>query len=295
MTNADLPTIDGFGEEWAVFDQRNLPEASLLFQQYFSIFPWERLPADARGFDLGCGSGRWARFVSERVAKLYCIDASELALEVARKNLSDRTNCEFYHASVDSIPLHDDSMDFGYSLGVLHHVPDTLAGLRSCVAKLKPNAPLLVYLYYAFDNRPFWFRKIWRITDSFRRVVSRLPFRVKRLVTDAVAAFVYWPTARLVLLLERLGLTERIVDIPLAPYRYRTFYSMRTDALDRFGTRLEQRFTADQIRRMMEECGLVEITVSPREPYWCAVGFKRQEALFRDADSDNSGASSQCT
>jgi hypothetical protein len=49
-------------------------------------------------------------------------------------------------------------MDFGYSLGVLHHVADTEGALRAAVRTLKPGAPLLVYLYYAFDNRPRWSR-----------------------------------------------------------------------------------------------------------------------------------------
>lgn len=40
-----------------------------------------------------------------------------------------------------------------YFLGVLHHVPDTQAAIRSCVGLLKPGAPLLLYFYYAFDNR----------------------------------------------------------------------------------------------------------------------------------------------
>ena len=71
---------------------------------------------------------------------------------------SSYSNCEFHCASVDAIPLPDDSADFGYSLGVLHHVPDTQKGILECVRKLKPGAPFLLYLYYAFDNRPWWFR-----------------------------------------------------------------------------------------------------------------------------------------
>ena len=49
-------------------------------------------------------------------------------------------------------------MDFGYSLGVLHHLEDTQAGMAACVRKLKPGAPFLVYIYYALENRPIWFR-----------------------------------------------------------------------------------------------------------------------------------------
>jgi hypothetical protein len=49
---------------------------------------------------------------------------------------------------------------------------------------------------------------------------------------------------------------------------------MRTDALDRFGTRLEKRFTTKQIRDMMERAGLEDIVFSQTVPYWCAVGRK---------------------
>ena len=49
---------------------------------------------------------------------------------------------------------------------------------------------------------------------------------------------------------------------------------MRTDALDRFGTRLEKRFTKNQISKMMEEAGLENILFSDLKPYWHVVGYK---------------------
>jgi ubiquinone/menaquinone biosynthesis C-methylase UbiE len=160
--NVDVKTVEGFGEEWSRFDQTGMPESELNaeFARYFAIFPFESLPAGAEGFDLGCGSGRWAKVMSQRVGRLHCIDASAEALAVAKKNLAQAPNVEFHNASVAEIPLPDDSMDFGYSLGVLHHIPDTAEGLRACVRKIKPGAPFLVYLYYAFDNRPAWFRAV---------------------------------------------------------------------------------------------------------------------------------------
>jgi SAM-dependent methyltransferase len=164
MRNADEKVIADFGREWQHFDQSELSEdaARQTFEEYFSIFPWSSLPSTAHGFDLGCGSGRWARFVAPRVGHLYCIEPSE-ALEVARRTLASAGNISFCQNAVDAIPLADSSMDFGYSLGVLHHVPDTLAGLSAWVSKLKPGSPFLLYLYYSFDNRPRWFRVLWRI------------------------------------------------------------------------------------------------------------------------------------
>jgi len=51
---------------------------------------------------------------------------------------------------------------------------------------------------------------------------------------------------------------------------------MRTDALDRFGTRLEQRFTQQQINSMMKHAGLENILFSSEVPFWCAVGYRKK-------------------
>lgn len=273
--NLDSKTVEGFGDEWTRFDQRGLvePEREELFNRYFRIFPWQLLPAAAIGFDLGCGSGRWAALVAPRVHRLHCIDASAAAVDVARRNLASLSNCEFHVASVDHLPLKANSMDFGYSLGVLHHVPNTEAGIQACVDVLKPSAPFLLYLYYAFDNRPWWFRLLWRISDVGRQVISRLPVRLRYAISQVIAGIVYYPLARVSMLLERVGF--RVDYLPLSSYRSQSFYVMRTDALDRFGTKLEQRFTAAQIRQMMERAGLERITFSDSVPFWCAVGFKK--------------------
>ena len=272
--NIDAATVEGFGEEWDSYDQTALAENEWLelFERYFAIFPWGDLPQGAEGFDLGCGSGRWAAGVSPRVGKLNCIDPSDKALAVARRRLSTASNVTFHHTGVDSIPLGDGSQDFGYALGVLHHIPDTSAAMADCVRKLKPGAPFLVYLYYAFDNRPVWFRALWRLSDLGRKVICRLPFAMRKSVTTLVAALVYWPLARLAQLLEGLGMN--VEGIPLSPYRASSFYTMRTDALDRLGTRLEQRFTRNQIGAMMRGAGLDDIRFSTGVPYWVAIGTR---------------------
>lgn len=274
--NIDPKTVEGFSEEWAAYDQTGLSadEHRAMFDAYFGIFPFEALPADAEGFDLGCGSGRWAALAAGRVGRLHCVDPSDKALAVARRGLADRPNVDFHLAGVDSIPLADESQDFGYSLGVLHHVPDTTAAMASCVAKLKPGAPFLVYLYYSFDNRPDWFRALWKGTDVLRGRISRLPFSARKSITSMIAAIVYYPLARFARLVARRG--RDVSNLPLSGYRDLSFYTMRTDALDRFGTRLEQRFSRAEIEAMMKRCGLENIVFSDASPYWVACGRKRR-------------------
>jgi SAM-dependent methyltransferase len=274
--NVDAKTVEGFGDEWSRFDQAALSDDELksLFGAYFRVFPWEGLPAKAVGFDLGCGSGRWAKCVAPLVGQLHCIDPSPDALRVAKKNLAGFGNCEFHLAAVDGIPLPAGTMDFGYSLGVLHHVPDTASGIAACARLLKPGAPLLLYLYYAFDNQPDWYRWIWRLTDLVRLGISRSPSWLRYTVSQIIAVTVYYPLARLSLLLQKMG--KNISRMPLSAYCNKSLYTMRTDALDRFGTRLEQRFTAGQIRKMMEAADLDHIRFCDTPPYWCAVGHKKR-------------------
>lgn len=270
--NIDSRTVEGFGQEWSAFDQSGIPEAEhrALFDSYFSVFPFAKLPAKPEGFDLGCGSGRWALLMAERAGLLHCIDPSAAALDVARRRAGKLANLRFHLADASSIPLTDASQDFGYSLGVLHHIPDTEAAMRDCVRKLKPGAPFLVYLYYDFENRPGWFRALWKLSEAGRSIIHRLPFPVRKTVTSLIAAVVYYPLARSALLLEALGFD--VQSFPLSAYRRKSFYTMRTDALDRFGTRLEQRFSRAQIDAMMSRCGITDIVFREDVPYWVACG-----------------------
>lgn len=270
--NIDPATVEGFGEEWAAYDQTGLSADELrrVAESYFSVFPFDALPPDAEGFDLGCGSGRWAGVVAPRVGLLHCIDPAVLALDVARRRLAHLPNVRFHLATSESMPLAPASQDFGYSLGVLHHIPDTASALRDCVEKLKPGAPFLLYLYYALDNRAAWYRLLWRMTDAVRQAISRMPFGARRGVTTVIATIIYWPLARTARLVEKLGMDP--LHVPLSIYRQSSFYTMRTDALDRFGTRLEQRFTRNEIAEMMRVAGLTDIVFREDMPFWVACG-----------------------
>ena len=266
--NIDPDVAAGFGHEWSTFRQDESEfspaDREAIFRSYFDIFPWDALPPHPVGIDVGCGSGRWSVMVAPKVGHLHLLDASPDALAVAKTNLAHVGNVSFHLASVGDIPLDDSSLDFAFSLGVLHHVPDTAAAIRAVAAKLKAGAPFLIYLYYAMANRPWWYRAIWRFSNVLRVVISKLPPMMRLVISQIIAVIVYWPLARLAALVERAGLSP--ASIPLESYRHRKFYVMRTDAYDRFCTRLEQRFTRDEIERMLDSAGFENIRFSEEVP-----------------------------
>lgn len=276
--NVDDQVASGFGDEWSRFDQSGLPESTQaeMFAAYFSKFPWRALAADAVGADFGCGSGRWALRVAPRVGRLICVDASREALEVARRNLRVVGNCEFLRASVGDMPIPESSLDFAYSLGVLHHIPDPAAGLASCVRTLKPGAPFLLYLYYRMENRPIWYRGLWTVTNSLRRLISGLPKLPRYIMSQIIASLVYWPLARAAGVAAKLGIDSR--NFPLCFYADKPFYVMRTDALDRFGTRIEHRFSREEMSVLMHAAGLTNVSFNDSPPFWCALGYREAEA-----------------
>jgi ubiquinone/menaquinone biosynthesis C-methylase UbiE len=275
--NIDQATVKGFGREWTTFTQSEsdltAEDRRAIFESYFTIFPWDLLPPQSIGADIGCGSGRWAMLVAHRVGHLHAVDPGAEALTVARNNLAGLDNVSFHQASVSAMPFKDGALDFAYSLGVLHHVPDTSQAIRDVAAKLKAGAPFLVYLYYAFDNRSAAYRTLWTLSNAARLLLCRAPYPVQIAMTAVIAVLVYWPLARTAALLEMIGMLPR--SWPLAFYRRRSFYVMRTDAFDRFCTRLEQRFTRAQITYMLRAAGFADIKFSDKEPFWVALAIKQ--------------------
>ena len=248
-------------------------EAFELFKSYFSIFPLDKLSKFSEGFDMGCGSGRWAEFVAPKVGLLHCVDPSK-AIGVAKKKLKKFENVKYHQKSLDNCGIKEKSQDFGYSLGVLHHVPNTKSAINSCVKLLKPGAPFLLYIYYSFDNRPIWYKYLWILSNFIRFFISKLPKFLKFLICDLIACLVYFPIARFILFTEKLNFNLK--NFPLHFYRSKSFYAMRTDSRDRFGTPLEKRFTKKEIYKMMQVSGLEKIKFKSSPPFWTAIGFKKK-------------------
>ena len=197
-TNLEKKVIQDFGDEWNNFNQSSIKDHDLkkAFNQYFNIFPKSYFSKDVEGFDMGCGSGRWAKIIAPYIKRLNCLDPSLKALKVAKKNLKNNKNVFFYNKSVNEKSLKNNSQDFGYCLGVLHHIQDTQKGIESCYKILKKNSPFLIYLYYKFDNKPLWFKFIWKISDLLRKLISNLPFSLKKMITYIIALTVYYPLSK---------------------------------------------------------------------------------------------------
>ncbi|MEO9485815.1 MAG: class I SAM-dependent methyltransferase [Ekhidna sp.] len=274
--NLDKSTVESFGSEWSKFDFFSEQEIQHVGDTYFDIVTDKHLQKETtRALDVGCGSGRWSYYLADKVHTLDCIDPSD-AVFVAKKNLSKFKNTRVAKTSVEAMPFPNGSFDFVFSLGVLHHIPDTQAAMKNCVNKLKKGGFFLIYLYYNLDNRGWMFKLMLKIVTMARLTISKLPEKIKHIVCDLLAITIYMPfisLARLIKLVSKRSTAHQ--KIPLSYYIDKSFNVIRNDALDRFGTPLEQRFSKKEIKKMLEEAGIYNITFSKSEPYWHAIGEKK--------------------
>ena len=273
--NYDTSVVKDFGVEWSIFsNDESIKELQLIWEDYFSIFPWELLPKNGgNGADIGCGTGRWAEFVLPNVKKLHLVDPSIAAIGIARKKLQKFNNIEFHEVGVDSLPFEDNSLDFAYSLGVLHHVPDINTAFLDISKKLKKGAPFLIYLYYSMENKPIWFVAIWKVSDYVRKFIIKFPYSIRFISSQVIALIIYFPIVLLGRALKKMSILPK--NWPLYYYIDKSFYIIRNDSLDRFATTLENRYNRSDIEKLFSNNGFVDVKFSDKEPFWCASGIKK--------------------
>jgi SAM-dependent methyltransferase len=270
--NADQKTVDSFGEEWNRFASFSDEQIKAAGEQYFDIVTEEMLNKNSTVLDIGCGTGRWSKFISPRVKFVEAIDPGD-AVKAAVPFTAACGNVRITQAGFGAIPFEKNTFDFVFSLGVVHHLPDTQAAITEAASMVKPNGWLLLYIYYALDQRGPFFRFIFSCSNLLRRMISGFPKGLKFFCCELIAIFIYGPFILLTKFVKLFG-GNAWKKIPLSYYAGHPWKISRNDALDRFGTPLEKRFTKKEIETMLLNAGLKNIRFSDNEPYWHVVAQK---------------------
>jgi SAM-dependent methyltransferase len=270
--NLDQGVIDSFGHEWATFDYGETDTSEALddqFRAYCTPLDLNQFdPKKSIAGDFGAGSGRWASRLIPYFSLVYALEPSDGASTVLKKKFSGEAKIEVLQETVgaNSIPL--ESLDLAMSLGVLHHIPDTGLAIKEVARRIKPGGAFLCYLYYNLENKPGFYKLIFKAVNALRKVISGLPQRIKQIVTSTIAALIYWPLARLSKVITKFGINTS--NIPLHHYAEMPFVMLANDALDRFGTTLEQRFSKAEITEMLRAANfdISTLKFSDTEPFW---------------------------
>ena len=222
----DNNVIRDFGDEWERFnflDEKKLQSLREQFDKYIAPLPEElRKRNDLIIADFGAGTGRWSHFIRDFAAKIYVLEPAEKAFRVLTSRFRDDSKVVLLHESVESNQIPNNSLDLAVSLGVLHHIADTQGAIQKVAEKIKPGGTFLGYLYYALENKPFLYRALWRLSNSIRKVISRLPRKIKLVLADFIALTIYLPLATISRILEKIRISVDLV--PLHHYKDLSFH-----------------------------------------------------------------------
>ena len=280
LDNLGAETVHSFSAEWESFPEI-LPEHKSEFSLYFDLFDLHDLK-NKRCLDLGCGIGRWSYFLSDYTDRLVLCDASR-AIFVARENLRDRPGIIFVQCDLRKLPFSDGAFDLVYCLGVLHHLEEDCLDLTRSLGRLSDD--LLIYLYYAVDNRPFYFRLLFSLANNLRSHLYKIKHEpTRRALAALITALIYYPFIMIGRAASRIGLGS---FVPLYEfYAPLSFKRIAQDAYDRFFTPIEQRITRKQIQDLSNRFD--EISISDGLPYW---HFRLRKQEFDGAQSRRSRSS----
>ena len=206
--------------------------------------------------DAGVGAGRYADVASRWGADVVGVDLS-YAVEAAQRNFADRGNVLIAQADIGALPFRPASFDAIFSIGVLHHTPDTRAYFLKLVPLLKPGGTIAVWVYPREGD--------YLVRSRWVPFVNKLP---PRLFYEWCRWFVPWAQRRL----DRpgIGLVRR-----LFPFSSQGL-GLENDILDTFdgySPRYHGVHAPEEVEAWFREAGLTDIR-RPSDWNTCVRGQK---------------------
>jgi uncharacterized protein YbaR (Trm112 family)/ubiquinone/menaquinone biosynthesis C-methylase UbiE len=251
--------VDTFSFEWNTFHDVQidiLNNTTASEDTFAEKTGYTREQAQGRLFlDAGVGAGRFAEVVSRWGGEVVGFDLS-YAVEAAFGNIGRRPNVHLVQADIFKPPFRPGIFDHAYSIGVLHHTPDTRRAFESLVPLIRSGGGFAVYLY---EKHPSSF-----FSDRWRALTVRLPLRVTY-VLSAAAIPLYF--------LYRLPLVGRVLRL-LFPIAMWPHWKWRwLDTFDWYTPRYQWKHTYPEVFRWYRDAGFRDIEIF--EFPVCLRGFKR--------------------
>jgi SAM-dependent methyltransferase len=236
-----------FGFEWNLHNRTQLDtdtrhESEETFKEKTGF-----VPEDFKGklvLDVGCGMGRFSDIAFRWGATVVGIDLTS-AVDAAYANIGGRENVDLAQADVFKLPFREETFDFIFSIGVLHHTPNTRAAFDQLPRLLKPGGRIAIWVYTTEMRAWSW------ISDIYRHVTTRLP---KRFLYALCHVAIPWYHVNRV---PRVGpLTWRLLPTSIHPDpEWRVL-----DTFDWYSPTYQWKHTPAELRDWFESQGLVSLT-----------------------------------
>jgi SAM-dependent methyltransferase len=128
-------------------------EARYHLEPYISEFArFSEITVGEVVLEIGLGLGADHERLAKTGARLHGIDLSTRAVEITRLRLSlQGLTSDLRVADAEALPFRNNSFDFVYSWGVIHHTTDTAKAAREILRVLKPGGHFRVMVYHKWS------------------------------------------------------------------------------------------------------------------------------------------------
>lgn len=262
-------TSRSFGYQWNVFSTmyKDWKENFLDYVQPLD----EKFFAGKRGLDMGCGFGRHLYWSSTFGAEMVGVDLSE-AVEAAYQNTKHFPNVNVVQGDIYNLPFKKEYFDFGYSIGVLHHLPDPRAGFGRLAKMVRPGGTVFAWVYGVRRGPVEW------LSVFLRKLAARMSLRTLHLLCVLIAVFLRVFSHYPYRILSGMGMFKGLAEkLPLKDHARYPFSVTIADAFDRLSVPICYYYNGDEFRTWFTGEGLQDIQIIRRfknNESWRGVGVK---------------------
>lgn len=244
------------------------------YQVMQEVIP-ENIVRGTIGIDVGCGCG-YDTYVmaNNRKVKICGIDISD-GVYVASSLNSLLSNVYILKGSALNIPFKDNTFDFSYSFGVLHHTINPERGIREMARVIKKNSPVYLYLYEDHSDNRLKYIALKLITE-LRIMTTKMPPKILYIISFLISPFIVIFFSYPAKILSKFKITRSLSD--KVPFNFGTnLFSLTGDIYDRFGAPIEHRFNKKEIIDLFEQNGLTDVRTTKMKSIagWVAWGYKK--------------------
>jgi SAM-dependent methyltransferase len=240
---------DSFGYQWTTFRKTQLDEGDRAESEETFASKTGLKPEDVAGrsvLDVGCGMGRFSDVVARWGAEtIVGMDLSR-AVEAAAENLAAYPAASVVQADAARPPFEPGSFDIVFSIGVLHHTPNTERSLASVARLVKPGGTLVVWLY---SRR---LRLTHLGSEILRPLASRLP-------EDRLLRIVRWAVPRLDEVHRRVPWLSKPLRVVLPSSAHPDPEWRILDTFDWYSPRYQWKHTDEEVGGWFRKLGFVDV------------------------------------
>ena len=243
-----------FGFEWNTFKRVQLDSVNGTGESHRTFYEKTGLSEkELTGklvLEAGCGSGRFLEIAAKNASRVIGVDISR-AVDASRENLSHLPNVEIVQADIFSLPF-TDTFDIVYSIGVLHHTPNTKGAFEAIARHVKPGGRVSVWVYPYIPIHS-------ELSNLIRRYTIKIP---QEELLDKIRGFTKGP-GNVSYQISRIPIIGHIIRIlPLSFHPGGEDWRV-LDNFDWFAPQYQWKHTNREVKGWFRENGFERIKVLP--------------------------------